>query len=80
MEQVVPKKIPSPEPNHHGRVIQHIARFYKAHERLIVLAGFSQLFYRSICLSGAGAEDEILPALSRIRLLLPHPWPHFNDA
>lgn len=56
MEQVVPKKIPSPQPNHNGRVKQHIARYYKAHDRLIGLAGLSQILYRSICPSGAGAE------------------------
>lgn len=80
MEQVVPKKIPSPQPNHHGRVKQHIAGYYKAHDRLIGLAGLSQNLYRSICPSGAGAERmrsfRHLPELSYRH----HPWPHFNDA
>lgn len=75
MEQVVPTKISSPEPNYLlaglNSTYQSYDRFYKANGRLTWMVGFPQLLYRSIYPSGAGAEGEILPALARIRLLSP---------
>lgn len=47
----------------------------KSKNRLIGLAGFSQLVCRSICLGGAGAEYEILRHFPQLQ-----PWPHSRNA